>query len=111
MTDDTIREVLNKFTNGIRDLFGERMRSVILYGSCARGDYAEDSDIDVMVLLDYPQNRMSEARRQVLDLSDELDLEYDVVLAPVFQNYDVFQRFMPVSAYYQNVKREGVIYA
>ena len=43
-----------------------------------------------------------------MDISDQLDLDYDVVLAPVIQNYAVYQKYIPVSVFYQNVEREGV---
>ncbi len=82
---------------------------MILYGSCARGDYVED--IDIMILVDIAQEELGKARKQILDISDQIDLEYDVVLAPVVQNYQLYQQYMPVSGFYQNVQREGVRYA
>lgn len=40
-----------------------------------------------MLLLDIAQEKVGDARKQILDISDQLDLEYDVVLAPVIQSY------------------------
>lgn len=31
-------------------LMGRELKAVILYGSCARGDFAEDSDVDIALL-------------------------------------------------------------
>ncbi|WP_456423951.1 nucleotidyltransferase family protein [Thermococcus sp.] len=36
----------------IREAFGERVREVIIFGSRARGDWNEESDLDIMVVLD-----------------------------------------------------------
>ena len=47
-------------------------------------------------------------RKRILDVSDKLDLDYDVVLAPVVQNYALYQKYIPVSVFYQNVEKEGV---
>lgn len=47
----------------------------------------------------------------MLSVSDKLDWDYDVVLAPVFQNYQVYQNYMAVSKFYQNVQKEGIQYA
>jgi len=44
---DRIREALHK-------AHGERLRGVVLFGSEARGEAVEDSDVDVLVLLDGP---------------------------------------------------------
>ena len=51
---------------------------------------------------------MAEERRKIFAMSDRLDLEYEVVPAPVLQSYEVDENYLPVSAFYQNVQREGV---
>jgi len=46
------RDIAREFAAQIRGRFGERVRRLTLYGSAARGDWAAESDIDVLVLLD-----------------------------------------------------------
>ncbi len=111
MTEKKIREIMERFSSETKKLYGQVLRTVILYGSCARGDFAPDSDIDIMVLLDIPQDKVNGERRKILDISDKLDWDYDVVLAPVIQSYQVYQDYLPVSKFYQNVQREGIRYA
>lgn len=111
MCEEKIKEVVTKFAKEAKKIYGASLCDVILYGSCARGDYAEDSDIDIMILMDVAQEEIGKARRQIVDISDQIDLEYDVVLAPVIQNYQLYQQYMPVSRFYQNVQREGVRFA
>lgn len=79
------------------------MRDVILYGFYARDDFATDSDIGIMVLLDVGQEDIGEARKKIIDVSDQIDLEYDVVLAPVIQRWQLYQQYVEVSGFYQNV--------
>jgi uncharacterized protein len=43
--------VLRKLKEGLADLYGEKLSSVILFGSFARGEASEDSDIDVLIVL------------------------------------------------------------
>lgn len=111
MCEEKIKEVMTKFIKEAKRIYGSLIYDVILYGSCARGDYAEDSDVDVMILVDAAQEEIGKMRRQIMDISDQIDLEYDVVLAPVIQNYQLYQQYMPVSGFYQNVQREGVKFA
>ncbi len=111
MTEEKIREVVEKFALEAKKIYGTALREVILYGSCARGDFEQDSDIDIMVLLDVPQEDIGTARKKILDVSDQLDWDYDVVLTPVFQNYQLYQKYMPASKFFQNVQREGVQFA
>ena len=55
MTEEKIKEVVSKFSEEAKRIYGAKLYKVILYGSCARGDFEQDSDIDIMVLLDVPQ--------------------------------------------------------
>jgi predicted nucleotidyltransferase len=108
MTKKKIEEVVERFAEEAKKIYGSNLQEIILYGSCARGDYEKDSDIDLLILLDVPQESISLERNRILDVADKMDLDYDVVLAPVFQNYAVYQKYIAVSVFYQNVQREGV---
>ncbi len=108
MTERDFRTAASEFASEAKRIYGPKLNQVILYGSCARGNFAQDSDIDLMVLLDVPDEDIKAERRRMDDISDELDMTYDVVLAPVFQSFRLYQQYMPVSAFYQNVQREGV---
>ena len=46
-----IRDLVQEFAGLVREHFGERVERIWLYGSAARGDWVEDSDIDVLVLV------------------------------------------------------------
>ncbi len=47
-----LRPVLHAFEVALRSAFGARLRDVRLFGSYARGEASEDSDVDVLVLVD-----------------------------------------------------------
>lgn len=108
MTEEKIQEVVQKFAEEVKRIYGTKLMEIILYGSCARGDFAKDSDIDIMILLNVPEENINSERKRIYDVSDRLDLEYDVVLTPVFQNYLVYEKYMSASVFYQNIKREGI---
>ena len=50
-TPKAVRDLVQDFARLVREHFGERVAGIWLYGSAARGDWVEDSDIDVLVLL------------------------------------------------------------
>lgn len=106
MDTEKIKLVTKQFALEVKKLYGDSLRDIILYGSCARGDFEKDSDIDIMVLLDIPQEQIGKARKKLLDISDRLDLDNDVVLSPVIQNYRLYKQYMPVSVFYQNVQTQ-----
>ena len=45
-------DLVKQYVELLSKIYGEYLKTVILYGSYARGDYTENSDIDIMVLLD-----------------------------------------------------------
>ena len=111
MTSETITIVTEHFANELKDIFGKELKKVILYGSCARGDFSPDSDIDVMILLEIHPEELPLARKKVMEASDKLDLDYDVVLTPVVQTARIFDQYRKASVFYQNIEKEGVLVA
>ena len=82
--------------------------AIYIFGSYGTKYFTEDSDIDILLLLNVPSEKLAEERKKIFAVADRLDLEYEVVLAPVLQSYEVFENYLSVSPYYQNVQREGV---
>ena len=72
MTDDRAPRrdspILAKFRAALREMYGERLERVVLYGSQARGDAGEDSDYDVAVFLKDLSDRWAEADK-IADLT------------------------------------------
>src|SRR5579883_1383968 len=48
----TVASALSRFRAVLAERFGARLREVVLYGSHARGTATEDSDVDVLVVVD-----------------------------------------------------------
>ena len=47
---DPMRGILIEYAGMVSGLYASALKAVILYGSYARGDYTEDSDVDIMIL-------------------------------------------------------------
>ncbi len=57
------REVASSVAADLRDLYGERIRQVLLFGSWARGEGGPESDLDLLVVLDRVDSPWEESRR------------------------------------------------
>lgn len=47
---ELIRNIVYDFSVEVKEVLGNTLSSIILYGSYAKGDYCENSDIDIMIL-------------------------------------------------------------
>ena len=72
------RMAIEQYVDLIRDRFPERVVSVALFGSKARGDATAESDIDVMVLVDADDRAF---RSDLWRIASDVSLEYNVVLS------------------------------
>lgn len=50
-----INILLKKYVSEVSKIYGTYLKSVLLYGSYARGDFNADSDIDIMILEDLTE--------------------------------------------------------
>ena len=106
---NTLQLLLRETADGLRDIFGGRLDRVILYGSYARGDYDEESDIDVMALVDMDKNELAAYRRSVNAFSNQLDLKHDVLLSIKLQDKETFTQWADALPFFKNVLRDGIL--
>ena len=94
-----------------KNLFGEKFRNVILYGSYARGDYDDESDIDLMIMIDMQPEELKAYRNRVVHFVADLNLENDVFMVSKLQSTPFFEKWKDAMPFYQNVLKDGVVYA
>ena len=100
-----IKKLLTKFKAGLVQVYGERLKAVYLFGSYARGDYDENSDLDVMIILDTYKSYWDELVR-TSELASDLSLEYDVTISRTIMTEEKWKiGELPVLI---NVRAEGI---
>jgi predicted nucleotidyltransferase len=100
-----IRDILKEFREELENLYQKRLKGIILYGSWARGDATEDSDIDLLIVLEGKVIPGKEIDRMI-DIITEINLKHGVLISiyPVSEeDYSTINSPLLI-----NVRREGV---
>lgn len=100
--------LLEQYVEEIKKIYGERLRSVILYGSYARGDFRPDSDIDIMILVDLPDIEIEKCGRQLSWSTYDFNEEHDTDIKPIAKSDTHFKKWLGIYPFYTNVQKEGV---
>lgn len=103
--------ILHRVYDECKDIMGKHIEEAFLYGSYARGDYSEDSDIDILITSDINPESISEFRKPIAEVSSKLSLEHDVTVSITIKSSDQFYSFANILPFYKNVIKEGIRYA
>ena len=81
--NDSIRAVIAEIKNRLAAFYGERFRDVFLFGSFARNEADDESDIDILIVLDEVGNYMREVER-TSDIMSRISLSCGKSISCVF---------------------------
>ena len=107
-TRATADKIISQMSQSVQTLFPEGSLEVILYGSYARHEETDGSDIDVMYLVDAPRSIIAERNWQLGEAVADLLMEHGVMISPVVKNREYFMEKSDVLPFFRNIRREGV---
>ena len=106
LTSDPIKDIIKELKSGLEKKYGSQLKSILLFGSYARGEETEDSDIDIAVILEDFDHACTEIERTG-DLVSSLSLKFDTLISLVpIKEKDWLER---KTALISNIKRYGVV--
>ena len=81
---------------------------VILYGSRARGDNKDSSDIDLLILLDKEKITRADEKRIKYPLYD-IEFETGKIISPLVMSKRKWEKIHRVTPLYENIQNEGIV--
>lgn len=101
-----IGEVLKEVKEILKEIFGNRLKRIILFGSHARGEAVEGSDIDLMILLKDMTDPIAELEKCFEEIH-QLDYSYDILISIIPIDTDQYEtRRLPII---RAAKKEGIV--
>ncbi len=95
------RKAIEEFVRELKERYGEKVKRTILFGSVARGDFHEESDIDVLVIVDGVK------LKDISRIATKILLRHGEVICPIVRSEEEF-RARKAFSFYRTVMEEGV---
>ena len=105
---DNIQGALQLFLKGVRQIMGANISKILVYGSYARGDYNENSDVDIMILSSLQDEEIEVIEDAIYDVAFVIMMEYGIQISVIVKNEAHFRYWLGALPFYDNVEREGV---
>jgi predicted nucleotidyltransferase len=107
--NQNVSTIISELSHNVQNILGDRLRKIILYGSRARGDCYDYSDMDIMVLADYDIQERRVYEHALGRAASDIGLEHDVIVSVMLNNENLFMSRLPLSPFYRNVISEGIV--
>jgi len=104
----TVIAVTDDLCRNTQAIVGDKLHKIILYGSYARGDNNEYSDLDIMVLADYDESEGRVFQDAIYKMASRASLEHNITVSIYLNNNSLFNSRLHISPFYRNVLSEGV---
>ena len=95
------RELLCFYENAVR--------RICLFGSRVVGDYEEESDLDVLCVVDATGCEVNNLFCDALDIMDEFFYLYDIPIDLILVDREQYERDRYVNMLFRNIDNEGIV--
>ncbi|MBQ3797347.1 MAG: nucleotidyltransferase domain-containing protein [Butyrivibrio sp.] len=117
MTDVASEYDLNKVLNivtqaAVKDIpeaLHDDCRQIILFGSCARGDYSEESDVDIAILTECDRENVKKYSSRIDSIAAQIGVDTMAVVNFVCLPYKEFNEKKTWYPFFMNIEKDGVV--
>ncbi len=106
-TENQVNNISKQVLQLYRSVYGDSIVAIYLYGSYAKGNYTDESDIDITAIVRGDRADLQEKLKQVWDISADIGLENDIVISPTVIPYAEYEEYKEILPYYMNIRKEG----
>ncbi len=99
------KKVIKSFVKELKENLGNEIITILLFGSKVRGDFEQDSDIDIFILV----RKRAVIRDKISDIAADYFFEYNIPLAPVVYSLFEYEKNKELgSFFFEQVEKEGI---
>lgn len=103
-----LKDIASQLVDVYRNIYGDDIVEILLYGSYARNEETDQSDVDIVAIVKGNRLDLQKKLKIVWDISADIGLENDVVVSPTVVPFDEFEKYREILPYYMNIEKEGI---
>lgn len=101
-----IKHIIKEFKDEVHNLYGTRLKKILLYGSWARGNATDSSDIDLAIIFEGKIIPGVEIDR-LIDIITEINLKYNSLISVYPVSEDDYSNVK--SPLLMNLHKKGIL--
>lgn len=98
---------LSEMCAELSDIYLDNMSEIVLYGSYARGQETDESDVDIAIVL--KEVLTEEQHNKMTDIVVDYELNLGKTLSVISIELDHYKKWKKDSPFYKNVEKEGIV--
>lgn len=106
-SDVALMKAIHHMCREISDVYGEYLVKIVLYGSYARGEQTNESDVDIALFL--KAGNTEEMHDEMTDIVVDCELEQGVTLSVVPVEFEEYTKWKQTLPFYKNIDKEGIV--
>jgi len=107
MTQRDIEYASRVFTDRASQILNKHIKKIIMYGSCARGDFNSDSDIDIAILTDMNRTDIKQYDSELMDAVTDIAMNSEAIVEYICLPIDEYNEKKDWYGYFKNIDTEG----
>ena len=107
-TKAQLRDITSQLVEVYRNIYGDDVVEILLYGSYARNEETDQSDVDIVAIVKGNRLDLQKKLKAIWDISADIGLENDVIVSPTVVPFDEFEKYRGTLPYYMNIEKEGI---
>ena len=103
-----VQEELEVLKSAMHQILGKHLKKILLFGSYARQEADNESDLDLIALTDLEGDELKEKREAIRNKCADLFIEYNVLPTVMLRNEKEFYERSRYVPFYITVMEEGI---
>lgn len=99
--------IVNELISGLTEIFRDKISRIILFGSVARNEATEESDVDIAIIITNEIDE--ETKDKFINWAAELDIRFNQVFSIVDTPEERMKKWGKILPFYKNIEEEGIV--